>query len=254
MTGNQISEYVAIAVAIAACVTAFAGLSTVREMSRQRKASYQPALTLSGIYVEGARRAPGALPVLWTNNENGEKTEYQLPWPSLSLVNIGLGAAKDVLVSWDFPIEQLTRTLNDLAQQHLSTAQFSFRDEVFAIDSDSLGSCVIHWGNEKRRTIDYILPAAVHHEPVMLTLPGSYCFLVSSVLYFYARGNHKGSLEIPPLIAHTKYYDIGGTERQLVFNIQFRLGGFTPNGEWFRAYLEATNEKCLYSISSGRPS
>ena len=245
MTGNQISEYVAIAAAIAACITAFAGLSTVREMSRQRKASYQPELTLSGTHVEGTTMAARALPVLWTKKENGEKTESQPLWPRsppLSLINIGLGAAKSVSVSWEFPFEQFTGILNDLAQQYLSATPFSFSETVFAIDSDSLGSCVIYWGKEKRRTIDFILPAAIHHEPVMLTLPGSYCFVVASVLYFYARGNHKGSPEIPLLTARTKYFDIGGTEREALFGIQFRLDALAGNGEWFSAHLEVASE------------
>lgn len=74
---------------IGACASAVATWRTVREMQKQREASYLPDIACS-------------IPV-FTQSEQA---------PKIKICNVGLGVAKDVLVSISVPLEEILPALN----------------------------------------------------------------------------------------------------------------------------------------------
>lgn len=159
---------------------------------------------------------------------------------SLPLSNIGLGTAKAISVLWSFPFESVTKQVNDLAQKTLSAAYFKFEKDLLILDSENLGKSTSMWCNQKHETLDYVLPAAVHHEPVMLKLPHAYTQIVSSLLYFSIREKDRESFpEIPPLIAKFEFLDIGETKYSATFSIQFQISTISGGGEFINGYVES---------------
>lgn len=250
VTSDQI---IALLASLGACFSAVATFWTVREIKKQREASYRPELALSRTLVECTKDplVAGAIPNFWTiqsgamstswAGEDG-KIESQSRAFSLPLRNIGLGTAKTVSVLWSFPFKNVTKQVNELAQKTLSSAYLTLENDVLSFDSEDLGNRISVWRNQKQETLDYVLPAAVHHELVMLMLPDAYITIVSSLIYFgFKYEDEKShSPEIPPLIANVEFSDIGDGRHSTKFSIQFNV--VATNGEFISGYLDS--RKC----------
>lgn len=239
MTNDQI---IALLASLGACFSAIATFLTVRQIAKQREASYRPELALSRVLVECTKDPiiSGTMPTLWVPKSEDGKADALSRTFSLPLRNIGLGPAKAVSVFWSFPFESVTKQVNDLAQKTLSAAYFTFEKELLSVDSENLGKSTSMWVNQKQKTLDYVLPSAVHHEPVMLKLPHAYTLIVSSLLYFSVRDkNRKSFPEIPPLVAKIEFSDIGEVRHSAMFNIYFQVLGMEGSGEFISGYLES---------------
>lgn len=237
MTTNEI---IALLASLGTCFSAIATFLTVRQIAKQREASYRPELAFSRVLVECTKDliAAGSIPTHWTTKGEDEKTNTQSRFFSLPLRNIGLGTAKNVSVSWSFPFESVTKQINETAQKTLSAAYFTFDKDSLSIDSENLGKSTSMWVNQKQVTLDYVLPAAITHEPVMLNLPHAYIQIVSSLLYFSAK-DKKPFPEIPPLIAKVEFYDIGEAKHSSTFNIQFQVSAIGGAGEFICGSIES---------------
>jgi len=235
-------QIIALLASLGACFSAIATFLTVRQIAKQREASYRPELALSRVSVECKKDpiASGTIPTFWAPIGNEGKADSLSRTFSLPLSNIGLGTAKAVSVFWSFPFESVTKQVNDLAQKTLSAAYFTFDKDQLSLDSENLGKSTSIWGNQKLETLDYVLPAAVHHEPVMLKLPHAYTQIVSSLLYFSTRDKDRKSFpEIPPLIAKFEFSDIGEAKHSATFSIQFQISAIAGGGEFIQGYVES---------------
>lgn len=226
-------------------MSAIATFLTVRQMSHQRQASYLPELVLSRTIFDGTASpmGKGPIPSHWVPKHGNESKTEVMPWFSLPLTNVGLGAAKDISVSWSFPIEEIIRQVNDLAQQTLTQLHFVLRDGAVSIKSESLGSGTSFWKNQQKETLDYVLPAAVQKEPVPLKIPHAFVLLSSALLFVSSKDtNSKSALSIPPLIARLEYRDIGNKAHIAVFEISLKLVAYGGDGSFIHGYLES--KKC----------
>lgn len=234
------NEIIALLASLGACFSAIATFLTVRQIAKQREASYRPELAFSRVLVECTKDllTEGSIPTHWTPQERDKKINASLRDFSLPLRNIGLGTAKNVSISWSFPFESVTKQINETAQKTLSAAYFTFDKDSLSIDSENLGKSTSMWINQKQMSLDYVLPAATTHEPVMLNLPHAYIQVVSSLLYFSAK-DKKFSPEIPPLIAKVEFYDIGEAKHTSTFNIQFQVSAIGNTGEFICGSIES---------------
>ena len=134
MTNDQL---VALLASIGACLSAVATFLTVRQIAKQREASYRPELALSRVYLECTKDpiAQGPIPTLWAAKGKDGKTDPLTRSLSLPLRNVGLGTAKGVSISWSFPFDALTKQVNELAQKSLSAAYYTFEEESLSLDS-----------------------------------------------------------------------------------------------------------------------
>jgi hypothetical protein len=124
----------------------------------------------------------------------------------IPLRNIGLGAAKEVLVSWSFPLANAVAEVNSIAQQALIPAFFSFEHDVLSLKSESFSQTASMWSNQRNDKLDYVLPAAIEREPMMLRLPHAYTLIVSALLFFSSRQEGRASFpKIPALRVKFQY-------------------------------------------------
>lgn len=240
MTNDQL---VALFASIGACLSAVATFLTVRQIAKQREASYRPELAFSRVYLECTKDpiASGPIPTHWIAKGKDGTTDPLTRGLSLSLRNVGLGTAKAVSLSWSFPFDTVTKLVNELAQKSLSAAYFTFEKDALSLDSQDFGKSTSMWMNQKQGTMDYVLPAVVDHDPSLVTIPHAYIQIVSSLLYFAARQTDLGQFpEIPPLVVRMEYSDIGEAKHHATFSIQFQLSAIGGKGEFINGYLEAT--------------
>lgn len=240
MTNDQL---VALFSSIGACLSAMATFLTVRQIAKQRKASYRPELAFSRVYLECTKDpiVSSPIPTHWiAEGKDGTSAPLARSF-SLSLRNVGLGTAKAVSLSWSFPFDAVTKLVNEQAQKSLSAAYFTFEKETLSLDSQDFGKSASMWRNQKQGTIDYILPAVVDHDPSFVTLPHAYIQIVSSLLYFSVRqAGLEQFPEIPPLVVRMDYSDIGESKHCATFSIQFQISTIGGKGEFVDGYLEAT--------------
>lgn len=242
MTNDQI---IALFASLGACFSAVATFLTVRQIAKQREASYRPELAFSRVFIECTKdpHSHGTIPTHWIAKDKDNKDIKQSRMFSLPLLNIGLGTAKSISVNWMFPFEDLTKRVNELAQKTLSAAYFKFDNGMLSIDSEKYGKSTSMWRNQKQRTLDYVLPASVAKDPTMLELPHAYIMIVSFFIFFSAKDSSKDKIhfsvpEIPPLMLEVQYSDIGETRHKAPFAIQFQLIVIGSCGEFISGYLE----------------
>jgi hypothetical protein len=173
---------------------------------------------------------------------HARKNEYQYPTRgfAIPLSNIGLGAAKNVVISWAFPFDDLTEKINRLARSHSIPAQFSFKNGWFKVKSETIGPFAQNWNYELTKYIDYVLPSAVAPEGTALYLPPAYILATSALLYVTFSGNSKvKSLEIPALKVTFRYQDIADGKHKTSFDIDLSLIHFSVVGSVVNACLQA---------------
>jgi len=237
-----IDQIIALLASVGACLAALATFLTVRQIAKQREASYRPELALSRTVFDGSADpiTKGALPTLWVRKAQDGEAEPTSRTFAIPLRNVGLGTAKGVAVSWSFPISEVVEEVNQLAQRSLTPAYFTYENGALSVKSDSLGNSTSFWRNQDRDSIDYVLPAAVQKEPVLVHLPHTYIQLCSALLFLGAKDKDRKSFpEIPVLRASFDYYDIGARKHQAVFEIKFQLVALGGNGEFIQGYLDA---------------
>lgn len=236
-----IDQFIALAASIGACLAAIATFLTVGQMATQRTASFHPELVVSRILFEGRPMSAGGLPTFWVtiddadaSKRNEEESKFSF---SVPLNNIGLGAAKNLKVFWEFPIEELAGKIKSLARQSSVSAHISFKDGAFSIESETLGTGTSFWANQRAESIDYVLPAAVQRDATRLVLPHAYIMATSAFLYLSFIAKSEKISEIPPLRVTLDYQDIADSTYRASFEIQMHVVMLSEPS--IRAYLEA---------------
>ncbi|TYC60721.1 hypothetical protein ETQ85_04805 [Zoogloea oleivorans] len=245
LTDMTIDQIIALSASVGAFMSAIATFLTVRQMSHQRQASYLPELVLSRTIFKGTANpiAAGPIPSHWIPKARNESKTEVMPLFSLPLTNVGLGAAKDISVSWSFPIEKIVRQVNDLAQKTLTPLYFELEDGAVSIKSESLGGGTSFWKNQQKEMIDYVLPAAVQNEPVQLKIPHAFVLMVSALFFVSSKDAGKNSaLDIPSLVVHLSFRDIGNKAHTAAFEISLQVIAYGGDGSFLHGYLES--KKC----------
>jgi hypothetical protein len=158
---------------------------------------------------------------------------------SLSLRNVGLGAAKEVTLKWSFPIENIVSSINKKAQTTLTPIYFDYKNEVLSIRSERLHTATSMWGNQKCSFVDYVLPASIDQYGIPVHLPPAYIELVSALIFLFSKDDVILFPEIPALKLELEFFDIGGAKRNSYFDIDLSLGVIYKGGEGFHGYLQS---------------
>lgn len=239
-------QWIALLASVGACLSALATFLTVRQIAKQREATYRPELAISRVHFKANPNpvASGALPTMWgACDTKAMDTPINLEDLPLPLRNIGLGAARAVDLQWSFDLAGTARLANDLARRALIPAYFRVENENLSIKSPDLGNGTSMWRNQRQIRIDFVLPSSVEKEPVPVRLPHAYVTLVAALVYLTAKvkdGVH--SVELPSLTAAFTYNDIGGGGHEQIFEVKTHLVMLSGGGDWMTGYVECA--KC----------
>jgi hypothetical protein len=176
---------IALLASIGACLSAIATFWTIQQMAKQRRDSYRPDLTLSQVPVTGTRdpkKGKSPLPIVWSTDQSIASTTWQVC--TIPLLNLGFGAAKNIVVSWSFNLDHAVKMINDFSQRTLIPVRLTNKNGILDIESQAWGlQFAIMWRNQQVDTVDYVLPTRVQDSPVQLTVPHAYIAVVTTLLY-----------------------------------------------------------------------
>lgn len=240
----SVDQIIALSASLGAFLSAIAAFLAVKQNTKQREASYKPELVLARTIFTASKGAISAssFAECWVVDKKVALPEegIVMPFLSLPLHNVGLGAAKEIKINWSFPIETLISTVNQKAQRALVAAYFVYEKETVSLKSDVLSASTSIWGNQKQELVDYVLPASTDQEGVKIRVPPAYIELVSALMYFSMRDpSCNGIPEMPVLDAQLEYFDIGGGSHSVSFHIELHLIAVSMQGEAFHGYLQS---------------
>jgi hypothetical protein len=224
---------------VGACLSAVATFWTVWQIAKQREASYRPELVLSSVDFAAVSDDVGPLPTRWLVADIKHGPPSAQKSVSIPLRNVGLAAAKGIVIIWSFPVEQMVNYLNDAAQRTLTPAYFSIDEWGVSVKSEALGNMMSMWKNQQRTSLDFILPASVENEATTLSLPHAYIHISSAMLFFAANDpKSEDPLLIPPLTASIEYLDIGNRKHRSLFKLDVHVSVISMNGSSFEGCIE----------------
>lgn len=233
-------DVIFIVTGIAAFLSAIAALVVVWQNYKQRTESYRPKLVLvkTTVRLQSFEKTQG-LPQVVDDNDN--------PQISIPIVNIGLGAARDLKVTWEFPISQVVSSVNRRVQKSLERAYYDFQDGFLSMRSDTPSWSIV-WRNEKKAELDYVLPASIQQaQPDQIRLPKTYLALVIGYYHFAHKSRSLDtpdppkvfSIPDPPeLECQLAYLDIGGTKHSL--DLAIEVSPVAISGNEFIAVVQSS--------------
>ncbi len=240
MTPDQI---IALAASIAACLSAVATFLTVRQMAMQRAMSYRPELVFSSVYFDAtpSQIRGSSMPEQWVSKDLAAREGDFLGDLALPLRNVGLGTARAVSVKWSFELDQTVARANHAAQRTLTPAYFSIDEWGISIKSEALGNGTSMWRNQREVSIDYVLPASIQKEPVLVRLPHTYIQLCSALVFLESQDEATvNSIELPPLRAAFTFGDVGGVKHSTLCDIEVKVVMRTGDGKSMKGFIKSS--------------
>jgi hypothetical protein len=254
MTPDQL---IALFASVGACLSAFATFLTVRQIAKQREASYKPELAIAKVGFEMMADEGFEVTLLSTRrirNEMKESAEVIGAGVSLPLRNIGLGAAKAISLRWECDLANMVESANQLAQRTLTQVYFSIDDFAVRTKSEVSGEIYSMWKNQSEAGIDYVLPASIDKNPIYFPLPHAYLQLASALIYLIYKDKDKNKnkdkdndkkleINLPSLNLGIEFSDIGGIAHQANFIVKLHIVCYTKSedeGNTISAYIECT--------------
>jgi hypothetical protein len=249
MPAMSADQIISLTASIGACLAAIATFLTVWQIAKQRRASYRPELVLgSGDFEAKANMHHSGLPNDWRHPEPelvGVTTVSIAPNVfRLPLANIGLGAARNISISWEFAIEDAVANVSKFAKEAGFDEFLTFEHGALKMKSPAVGSV---WINQKDETIDYVLPASIPGAVVALGLPNAYMLFVSAAVslnYSRKTKNLDWKLELlepPPLSVALSFEDIAGEKHAASFDLYVDIRG--TNKYEFAGYVESKRRR-----------
>ena len=240
-----VDQIIALSASIGTFLSAFATFLTVRQMISQREVSYRPEFVISRTSFEGTKASIAKfslwnywLPIFDAETEDKRPSMFFMP-----LLNVGLGAAKNISVAWSFPIESMVSQLNDLAQRTSTPARFTLENDNLVIESASLGSGMSDWSNQQQDDLKYVLPIAAQREPVQLCFPLVFTQICSLLMFLHMKEKDPMPIpDIPIIKVRLEYLDIGDKHHVAVFDIKGKVTSIDGDGRIL--YGELESKKC----------
>lgn len=213
-------------------------LLTLREMVRQRRASYQPLLIVA---------PPPYFDLGWLGKDpKGPEiriSAYDAPQPllgsvrpTLRLFNVGVGAAANVSVTWRLDAERLAAIL----RARDSSNEVTLKMEGPRYTAGGAGVTLVSMALEHDLTFtrEYALPAHVSTDPLVVPIPWIYLQFLALLGQLCAQrdeGEAWGRLpELPAIPVTVGYEDIGGEVHLRHYSIEpsLLLIRGSRRGEW----------------------
>jgi hypothetical protein len=228
-----LDQYISAGAGAGSFLAALATFLTVWQIAKQRRAIYRPDIVVKRATVITLEEDKGddivASLLNWRSEKEVEaKAEFMGRRYFLLLMNIGLGAATNVRVNWDFPMVSFVAATGMLAADSGAPERIEFSKGVVRLNKPRIAS---FWTNQQRDHFDYLVPASIDREPTKLEIPSAYILAVATRMSLFLRDFHDGEGEfpgIPPLLLFLEFNDISGKRHSMSYQIGFHWHMATP--------------------------
>ena len=166
----------------------------------------------------------------WKRSDDKETTRTHFLGRNcpLFLVNIGMGAATNVLATWEFPLDAFVAYARQLENAHGYPVDIEYSKGTVSV-SRQLQHIASFWNSERTTHFDYILPTSVKSEPTEISLPHSYVVAVSVCAGVFVRDYDENGPAVPPLRLSLEFRDIAGKKHRMRYDIHFVWADATPH-------------------------
>jgi hypothetical protein len=225
-------EWISLLSSIGTLLTAIIAACTLFELFRQRRASYKPDLSVlqNRFQLRPNKLSNCELPIEWCkcNQKEGDLFNFA----SMTLVNVGFGAAKNVTAKWFFDREGLLNEVNELAQKTHQSFYIEKDEHMLSINDKGSGQFMVNYRKDSEE-FEYLLPLTQDKKGRKINLPPAYTLLVSSYLSLKIYNNMRwNELEIPNITLDLSYSDIGKGKYTTKHKIQCQVVSIeTKEGE-----------------------
>lgn len=238
---SQPDYYIAIASLVTACVsllTVIATFMSVRELKKQRQASFKPDIYLksSNVYLYTLKHHSGDLLPFNVSQESTGSNQAKSTFyrPTIDIYNIGAGAAKSLRLKADYNLKEII----DLIHSVNSEGYFHtfFTNRTLTISVPSIGyNPVFFVENELSETnIDFSLPSNSGKSVNSIPIPMSYVYLyivyVYSILFSKPRNGEVRTYTVKPfpkLYYNVEFNDLEDTQHQSDFSVSLDIVSIT---------------------------
>tara|TARA_R110000796_G_scaffold14011_9_gene45315 strand:- start:94225 stop:94983 length:759 start_codon:yes stop_codon:yes gene_type:complete len=214
-------------------LVAMATFLTVRQIAKQREASYRPELVFATAVYE-AWSAQNNIHWKCSSLSSESKREN---FARITFINIGLGAAKEVAIEWDFDIQKAVTLVNSAAQKALAEGYVENETGSVHFNSKNGGNASHIWTNQKNRNLDYILSNSEGLREKSLELPSAYLSLYASYCAHSMIPKVQSLEEFPALNSMVTYKDIAEKVYSSAFTLKPELAMFAHGNEKTDPYL-----------------
>jgi hypothetical protein len=216
-----LSDWLTLASSTAAMCAAIISFFTLFELFKQRKASYKPDLCILKRYF--SVKAKGTSSDWYLADSSQEQRA------SIQLVNVGVGAAKNINANWTFDLNSLIEEINKLAQKAHRSFYIENKDHFLSIETNDKSNSMI---NAKMTDFqfEYLLASAQDPQGTTLNLPPSYSYLLPIYVgLFMELELNFNDIKIPSLELNLSYNDIGKNNHTSKHNVKCDFHMFSRN-------------------------
>jgi hypothetical protein len=239
----SLDQYISLAASTGTLLAAIATLFVVLEMARQRRASYRPDLLLSGFsfsaHGKDTSRAETYSGWEVTDAQDTSDKPSLGPFELIRIMNVGLGTAKDVRLTWSCDFERMIRLLNRLAEEAELPERWELRDgKIFYKDRK------VSFAMEMTEILEPIPPATIDKAPRYIHIPSIYTLAYATAVYAFAHGSHSEKEvdyvdvfldEMPPLKLSVAYDDPGDRRHHVAHNVRVVI--YSANKAGFKGQI-----------------
>ena len=149
---------------------------TLLEVSRQRKTSYMPDISIgeAQFYIYCKKIQNIYLPFVWTNKKINSDGCIQIPL-CIDVFNLGLGAAKHLRIEWSFDTTKLIKEIRKIDTDKKFEIECKKSFIAIRVPKENYNYCTSKFTDIE----DYILPAHIIKKPLKKTLHEGYVRLRS---------------------------------------------------------------------------
>jgi hypothetical protein len=250
LTLTDASSIATVASGIGTVVSIAFAIKALTEVRLQRESTYKPELVANGgtFYAYNHETQNGQFPnaFAWEFSYRKHRTGYKaknrdnritvLP---IHLYNIGLGAAKNVVMSYETDTNKWLEIISEMSKGLKGELPFTFGygNKFSFIDyrsADYVGMGRRGLPKQSKVTVNHMLPVSVRSEPYKFDLPEYMFHIISASIYtsFYAstQSSFPNIPVFPPINIKIDYLDIAN--KKIVKNLigTFTLGGLGAAG------------------------
>lgn len=259
----RIDQIILIVGQIATWITVVIVFLTLREMEKQRRESYKPELVVPTIdlFGHGNKKGKLTIPIEWNKEilkDDSLPHDEQDKWfnptisPCLTIYNLGLGAASNINIVWNYDIDSTIEVITDYCYKNsipiiVKTDPWGLQinvDETFNLSTTSYPPFDTNF------QIAFVPPISISPKGTDIHIPHVYKIIVSLLIYTLEpqdNGFFLMQTMIPPLKLTINYEDIGNRKYSKVFDVKLTINQlihpFKPGDVAFLGKLESTNVK-----------
>lgn len=202
----SLDRWIALGACVAGFISAIAALLVVRQSDLQRKLAYKPQIVLN----------PNTFDFKFSHNLNiSERIKFknsdnQHHSRSDIAVNIGLGAALNVKISWSHNYNELAIVLNKYLEATKKKNRIKIEQNFISFLNEEGVSYALLMTSNKCDNIDYILSYSQKPSPTEIYVPFPFINLTCIAMIYSFEAEKVMNESLPKLSVKLEYSDVGG--------------------------------------------